>query len=85
MNAVGKEAVLTYQVLMTNVQGMLYLDGEKKGVQFPFLYLLHSEVSWPKLTAECLCAAPGFQPAFRDEVKSPKALADPASCWLFTL
>lgn len=57
----------------------------KNGVQFPVLYLLCSEVSWPKLTAGCLSATPGFLPVFRDEVKNPKGLAEPAYCWLFTL
>lgn len=85
MHGGGEEAVLAYQVFMTQVQGMLYLNGRKIGVQFPFLYLLWSEVSWPKLTAECLSAAPGFRPVFRDEMKSLKALSNPASCWLFTL
>lgn len=64
---------------------MLYLDGKKNGVQFLFLHLLQSGVSWPKLTAQCLSAAPGFQAVLRDEVKNPKTLADPAICWLFTL
>lgn len=84
MCMVAEEAVLAYQVFMTQVQGMLYLDG-KKG-EFNFLPFIFFVLNFPgPSSSQCLSAVPGFQPVFRNEVKNPKALADPANCWLFTL
>lgn len=38
--------ILAYQAFVTQIQEIMCLDIKIKAVQFPFIYLLHFEVSW---------------------------------------
>lgn len=53
--------ILAYRAFVTQVQEIMCLDRKINAVQFPFIYLLHFEVSWSEQTAACFPGASGFQ------------------------